>query len=107
MWKGLPDSGLQPTGVYNLSYYTKRKVTLNYEMTKRLDHIMSRNVWVISLYRTGIIMLWILPNVLIIEYTNLISVLSNIYHRYDNVTLIPLVLQLGLGIDPIQRMGEN
>ena len=26
-------------------------------------------------------------------------------HRYDNVTLIPLVLHLGLRIDPIQRMG--
>jgi hypothetical protein len=25
--------------------------------------------------------------------------------RYDNVTLIPLVLQLGLRIGPIQRMG--
>ena len=27
--------------------------------------------------------------------------------RYDNVTLIPLVLQLGLRISPIQRMGAN
>ena len=27
--------------------------------------------------------------------------------RYDNVTLIPLVLQLGLRIGPIQRMGAN
>jgi hypothetical protein len=27
--------------------------------------------------------------------------------RYDNVTLIPLVLQLGLQIGPIQRMGAN
>ena len=27
--------------------------------------------------------------------------------RYDNVTLIPLVLQLGLRIGPIQRMGVN
>ena len=29
------------------------------------------------------------------------------HHRYDNVTLIPLVLQLGLRIGPIQRMGAN
>jgi hypothetical protein len=28
-------------------------------------------------------------------------------YRYDNVTLIPLVLQLGLRIGPIQRMGAN
>ena len=28
-------------------------------------------------------------------------------HRYDNVTLIPFVLQLGLRIGPIQRMGAN
>jgi hypothetical protein len=27
--------------------------------------------------------------------------------RYDNITLIPLVLQLGLWIGPIQRMGAN
>ena len=27
--------------------------------------------------------------------------------RYDNVTLIPLVLQLGLRFGPIQRMGAN
>jgi hypothetical protein len=27
--------------------------------------------------------------------------------RYDYVTLIPLVLQLGLRIGPIQRMGAN
>ena len=27
--------------------------------------------------------------------------------RYDNVTLIPLVLQLGLRIGPIERMGAN
>jgi hypothetical protein len=27
--------------------------------------------------------------------------------RYDNVTLIPLVLQLVLRIGPIQRMGAN
>ena len=27
--------------------------------------------------------------------------------RYDNVTLIPLVLQLGLRIGPIQCMGAN
>ena len=27
--------------------------------------------------------------------------------RYDYVTLIPLVLQLGLQIGPIQRMGAN
>jgi hypothetical protein len=27
--------------------------------------------------------------------------------RYDNVTLLPLVLQLGLRIGPIQRMGAN
>ena len=27
--------------------------------------------------------------------------------RYDNVTLIPLVLQLGLRIGHIQRMGAN
>jgi hypothetical protein len=27
--------------------------------------------------------------------------------RYDNVTLIPLVLQSGLRIGPIQRMGVN
>ena len=27
--------------------------------------------------------------------------------RYDNVTLIPLVLQLGLRIGPIQRMGSK
>ena len=27
--------------------------------------------------------------------------------RYDNVTFIPLVLQLGLRIGPIQRMGAN
>jgi hypothetical protein len=27
--------------------------------------------------------------------------------RYDNVTLIPRVLQLGLRIGPIQRMGAN
>ena len=27
--------------------------------------------------------------------------------RYDNVTLIPFVLQLGLRIGPIQRMGAN
>ena len=36
----------------------------------------------------------------------------NMFHitlalRYDNVTLIPLVLQLGLRIGPIQRMGAN
>ena len=28
-------------------------------------------------------------------------------YRYDNVTPIPLVLQLGLRIGPIQRMGAN
>jgi hypothetical protein len=27
--------------------------------------------------------------------------------RYDNVTLIPLVLQLGLRVGAIQRMGAN
>jgi hypothetical protein len=27
--------------------------------------------------------------------------------RYDYVTLIPIVLQLGLRIGPIQRMGAN
>jgi hypothetical protein len=27
--------------------------------------------------------------------------------RYDNVTIIPLVLQLGLRIGPIQRMVAN
>jgi hypothetical protein len=32
---------------------------------------------------------------------------NNICIRYDNVTLIPLVFQLGLRIDPIQRMGAN
>ena len=32
------DSRLQQTGIHNLSYYTKRKITLDNEMTKRLDH---------------------------------------------------------------------
>ena len=31
----------------------------------------------------------------------------NLVIRYDNVTLIPLVLQLGLRIGPIQRMGAS
>jgi hypothetical protein len=31
----------------------------------------------------------------------------DIKNRYDNVTLIALVLQLGLRIGPIQRMGAN
>jgi hypothetical protein len=43
---------------------------------------------------------------------NLLSVRScnksiTFMYRYDNVTLIPLVLQLGLRIGPIQRMGAN
>ena len=32
---------------------------------------------------------------------------STVSDRYDNVTLIPLVLQLGLRIGPIQRIGAN
>jgi hypothetical protein len=39
------------------------------------------------------------------DTVNFIS--SSAPHRYDNVTLIPLVLQLGLRIGPIQRMGAN
>jgi hypothetical protein len=35
------------------------------------------------------------------------SVFPQCYVRYDNVNLIPLVLQLGLRIGPIQRMGAN
>jgi hypothetical protein len=35
------------------------------------------------------------------------NTLCRINPRYDNVTLIPLVLQLGLRIGPIQRMGAN
>ena len=34
-----------------------------------------------------------------------IKILYTYQIRYDNVTLIPLVLHLGLRIDPIQRMG--
>jgi hypothetical protein len=30
-----------------------------------------------------------------------------VIYRYDNITLIPLVLQLGLRIGLIQRMGAN
>ena len=33
--------------------------------------------------------------------------LYTMHTRYDYVTLIPLVLQLGLRIGPIQRMGAN
>jgi hypothetical protein len=39
------------------------------------------------------------------DTVNFIS--SSAPHRYDNVTLIPLVLQLGLRIGPIQRMEAN
>jgi hypothetical protein len=39
---------------------------------------------------------------------NLWLVIVRHFHaRYDNVTLIPLVLQLGLRIGPIQRMEAN
>ena len=41
---------------------------------------------------------------------SLVNQLINVYTRnirYDNVTLMPLVLQLGLRIGPIQRMGAN
>ena len=34
-------------------------------------------------------------------------VVHSLGDRYDNVTLIPLVLQLGLRIGPIQHMGAN
>ena len=45
---------------------------------------------------------------LIIVIRHNISIISRISSvRYDNVTLIPLVLQLGLRIGPIQRMGEQ
>ena len=36
-----------------------------------------------------------------------IHIVSTYRCRVDNVTLIPLVLQLGLRIGPIQRMGAN
>ena len=32
------DFRLQQTGIHSLSYYTKRKINLDNEMTKRLDH---------------------------------------------------------------------
>jgi hypothetical protein len=45
---------------------------------------------------------------LIIAIRHNISIISRISSvRYDNVTLIPLVFQLGLRIGPIQRMGAN
>jgi hypothetical protein len=44
---------------------------------------------------------------LLVHNINMSYHLNCVYYRYDNVTLIPLVLQLGLRIGPIQRMGAN
>ena len=52
---------------------------------------------------------WVSNKVTVVSMSYRILQITNdtLNTRYDNVTLIPLVLQLGLRIGLIQRMGEN